>query len=62
MPKEDFTETANTRAAKAEYQRSNDSVQAFVEECVDIDTQASVSKQEFYRVYAHWCRTQNEYP
>ena len=22
----------------------------------------SVIKQEFYRVYAHWCRTQNEYP
>ena len=50
------------RKAKADYQRSNDSVQAFVEECVDIDTHNSVIKQEFYRVYAHWCRTQNEYP
>ena len=57
----DFTETDHTRAAKAEYQRSNDSVQAFVEGCVEIDRTASVSKQEFYRVYAHWCRTQNEY-
>ena len=32
----DFTETEHTRKAKADYQRSNDSVQAFVEECVDI--------------------------
>src|SRR5215217_1330851 len=35
--KGDFTETEHTRKAKADYQRSNDSVEAFVEECVDID-------------------------
>ena len=56
----DFTEAEHTRKAKADYQRSNDSVQAFVEECVDI-ARHSVIKQGLSRVRALVPHT-DEYP
>jgi putative DNA primase/helicase len=51
----EFTETPHTLAAKQRYMHANDSVQAFIEECVTLDKDATVSKREFWDVYRSWC-------
>ncbi len=52
---EAFTEPVAVQEALKAYVRSNDNVRVFVDECVEVDAQQSITKKEFYCVYEKWC-------
>jgi P4 family phage/plasmid primase-like protien len=52
---EKFTLPKIVLEAKQAYIRSNDNVRVFLEECVIVDTNETIVKKEFYRVYENWC-------
>ena len=52
---EAFTQPQSVVEAKQAYIRSNDNVRVFLEECVLADTNETIVKKEFYRVYESWC-------
>lgn len=57
-----FTEPASVRAALNEYQRQNDSVMAFCDECVEAAPDKTLTKQDFYFSYKVWCESQGLKP
>ena len=52
---EAFTQPTSVVEAKLAYIRSNDNVRVFLQECVLADTNETIVKKEFYRVYESWC-------
>jgi P4 family phage/plasmid primase-like protien len=52
---EAFTQPPSVVEEKQKYIRRNDNVRVFVEECVIADTNSTLVKKEFYRVYETWC-------
>ena len=50
-----FTEPQLVREALAAYQRANNPVVAFVEDCCNLDTDFSTSKNTLYEEYKKYC-------
>lgn len=53
-----FSEPEQIKQALTEYQIHNDSVAAFVADCVEEDPNSSVQKQKLYDIYRRWCSAQ----
>jgi len=52
-----FTEPKVVREALDEYRRENNPVVAFVEDCCNLDTEFSTSKNTLYEEYKNYCDT-----
>lgn len=58
VSQEGFSEPAAVKSALGEYQRENDTVASFIEECVAEDPGATIEKKMFYGAYLTWCESQ----
>jgi putative DNA primase/helicase len=57
-----FTMPESVKQALQEYERQNDSVLAFCDECTELKSDGFSSKEMFYAVYRSWCEEQGLKP
>ena len=57
-----FTKTKSVTEAKKAYMRSNDNLRVFAEECLLANPIGTITKKEFYEVYARWCDSYGDRP
>jgi phage/plasmid-associated DNA primase len=59
---EAFTQPKSVVEAKKAYIRSNDNLRVFAEECLIANPIGTITKKEFYEVYANWCESYGDRP
>lgn len=54
-----FSYSKTTDEVQDQYERLSNSLLAFVKDCIEVDTSAVLTKDEFYKRYATYCRELN---
>lgn len=54
-------EPSTVRAQRVEYRTEMDSIEAFIQECCELDGSHSVKASDIFQAYADWASTNNEY-